>query len=204
MENAKSLKAKKQTQANAKAYLAYKDTEGVQRYQAIGLMSEWRKGSLQTKGLKLGIEYKPNAKDKALAASEAAWAASTPRKDGTARKAVDETWAAEGYALCRALTELGATKASLKAASSPRIKAAASWCRRAGVPEGTVVSLTETSSRQITYKPEQIAQPESQMAFFGTKDVAPTGESSSGVKAKIKRLMAAGFTVDECLEMVGL
>lgn len=202
MENAKSLKAKKATQATGKAYLAHKDSEAVQRYQVIGLMSEWRKGSLAVKGLKLGIEYKPNAKDKALAASEAAWAASTPRKDGTARKAVDEAWAAEGYALCRALTGLGATKASLKAASSPRIKAAASWCRRAGVPEGTVISLTETKSRQITYKPEQISQPESsQMAFFGTKEtVAPNGDTAD----TILKLIAAGLTPEQALTAVGM
>jgi len=203
MEKATKSKAKKQTQANAKAaYLSYKDSEAVQRYQAIGLMSEWRKGSLQTKGLKLGIEYKVTAKDKALAASEAAWAASTPRKDGSPRKSVDEKWAAEGYALCRVLTELGATKASMKAASSPRIKAASSWCRRANVPEGTVISITETKSRQIEYKPEQIANPESsQMAFFGTQEtVASTGDTAD----KLLKLIAAGFTPEQALTAVGM
>lgn len=199
----KAIKAKAIAVTVGEAYLTHKDSEAVQRHQVIGVLSPWRTGSLEVRGMTLSIEAEITEDDLALAASEAAWAAATPRVDGTSRKVVNEAWAAEGYSIARQLTALGATKASMKSASSKRVTTVPTWCRKAGVPAGTVVS-TATKAPPAKLAPPAQAQAPQGMAFFGTQSVAPVGATGSDAKAKIQRLMAVGFSVDEALAMVGM
>ncbi len=142
----------------------------------------------------LPLEVKATAKDKAAAKAEVnTW--KTPKESAIPGVAF---W----VAAARQLTSLGLTRKSAGMILDGRLKPS-TMVQRAGC-DALSVKFEEPKAPQRRF--QAVATPQqAEMMFMGTeKTVAPTGDTATAVKAKVKRLIAAGFSLDEALDMVGV
>jgi hypothetical protein len=114
-------------------------------------------------------------------------------------------------AASKIMTSLGLTKKNAGMILDGRLKPE-TMIKRCGL-DGDVLSLKFAPvAKESAFKPvaqvapvAPVAQPAAGMAFFVPQEtVSPVGATGSDAKAKIKRLMSAGFTVDEAMAMVGV
>ena len=115
---------------------------------------------------------------------------------------------AHWVSVAKTLTDLGMTKKSAGMILDGKLKPE-TMIKRCGLPaEVLSLKFAKPTVKEPTFKPAPVAvpvaQPAAGMAFFAQESVSPTGATGSDAKAKIKRLIAAGFSVDEALAMVGL
>lgn len=107
----------------------------------------------------------------------------------------------------KVLTDLGMTKKSAGMILDGKLKPETMIKRliAAGFNVDVLSLKFAPVAKESAFKPvAQVAAAPQPMAFFAQETVAPTGATGSDAKAKIKRLIAAGFSVDEALAMVGL
>lgn len=137
------------------------------------------------------------------------------KADKTAAKAEVNTWknpkesaiggVAFWFAAARQLTALGMSRKTAGMILDGRLKPS-TMVQRAGLPsEVLAVKFEEPSAPVRRFQAVATPQPQqAEMMFFAEKTVAPTGATATAVKAKVKRLVAAGFSLDEALDMVGV